>query len=59
MDILPGDKVLIRENVSYLGSVPFLYLPKLSHVFGDPLMHVRLCRARAKTGALCIVRMEV
>ncbi|MFY9402670.1 MAG: LptA/OstA family protein [Candidatus Omnitrophota bacterium] len=48
MDILPGDKVLTRENVSYLGSVPFLYLPKLSHVFGDPLMHVRVMPGKSK-----------
>ncbi len=46
--VYPDERIKAYGNVLYIGKVPFLYLPYVSHSLKDPFMHVQLSPGYSK-----------
>lgn len=48
INIFPEDKIQTRQDVFYVGKIPFMGLPRFNQSLKDPLMHVRLMPGKTK-----------
>ncbi len=50
--MIPGEKIMTKDDTVYLGTAPVAYLPAYNHNLGDPLMHVQVTPGKSKIWGL-------